>query len=72
MRYVILMLVVMNRAYLSWQVFLNEPMQPVARSLTPLPPDIRLLVTLEEAAARQSRWERWEDDASDRGLDRAS
>ena len=57
MRYVILMLVVMNCAYFSWQVFLNEPLQPVARSLTPLPPDIRLLVTLEEAAARQSKSE---------------
>lgn len=54
MRYVILMLVAMNCAYFSWQVLLNEPMQPVERSLPPLPQDVRRLVTLEEIAARQS------------------
>jgi hypothetical protein len=47
----------MNCAYFSWQVFLNEPMEPVERSFPPLPPDVRLLVTLEERAARQSQSE---------------
>jgi hypothetical protein len=57
MRYVILILVAINCAYFSWQVFLNEPMKPVERSLPPLPPDVRRLVTLEEKAARQSQSE---------------
>ena len=57
MRYVILILVAMNCAYFSWQVFLNEPMKPVERSLPPLPTDVRLLVTLEEEAARQAKSE---------------
>jgi hypothetical protein len=57
MRYVILILVAMNCAYFSWQVFLNEPMKQVERSLPPLPPDVRQLVTLEEKAARQSQSE---------------
>jgi hypothetical protein len=57
MRYVILILVAMNCAYFSWQVFLNEPMKPVERSLPPLPPEVRRLVTLEEKAARQSQSE---------------
>jgi len=57
MRYVILILVAMNCAYFGWQVFLNEPMKPVERSLPPLPPNVRLLVTLEEKAARQSQSE---------------
>lgn len=57
MRYVILILIALNCAYFSWQVFVNEPMQPVARSFPPLPPGVRLLVTLEEEAARQSQAE---------------
>jgi hypothetical protein len=57
MRYVIYILVAMNCAYFSWQVFLNGPMQPVERSLPPLPQDVRQLVTLEEKAARQSQSE---------------
>ncbi len=57
MRYVILMLVAMNCAYFSWQVFLNVPMKPVERSFPPLPQDVRRLVTLEERAARQSQSE---------------
>jgi hypothetical protein len=55
MRYVILLLVVMNCAYFSWQVLLSEPREPVERSLPPLPPDVKLLVTLKERAARQSQ-----------------
>lgn len=55
MRYVILMLVTMNCAYFSWQVFLNEPLKPVERSLPPLPPDVRRLLTLEEKTAPQSQ-----------------
>jgi hypothetical protein len=54
MRYVILLLVAMNCAYFSWQVFLNGPDKPVERSLAPLPPDGRRLVTLKEKDARQS------------------
>ncbi|MGB7933494.1 MAG: hypothetical protein WCH04_14945 [Gammaproteobacteria bacterium] len=54
MRYVIFLLVAMNCAYFSWQVFLNGPDKPVERSLSPLPPDVRRLVTLEEKDARQS------------------
>jgi len=57
MRHVILILIAMNCAYFSWQVFLNEPMKPVERSLPPLPPDVRRLVTLEEKTARQSQSE---------------
>jgi hypothetical protein len=57
MRYVILILVAMNLAYFSWQVFLIEPLKPVERSLPPLPPDVRRLVTLEERAARQPQSE---------------
>jgi len=57
MRYVIYILVAMNCAYFSWQVFLNGPMKPIERSLPPLPPDISQLVTLEEEAARQSQSE---------------
>ena len=57
MRYVILILVAMNCAYFGWQVFLNKTMKPVERSLLPLPPDVRRLVTLEEKAARQSQSE---------------
>jgi hypothetical protein len=55
MRYVIFILVAMNCAYFSWQVFLNEPMRPVARTFPPLPTDVRLLVTLEEKTAQQSQ-----------------
>jgi hypothetical protein len=55
MRYVILMLVALNCAYFSWQVFLSEPTGPVERSFPPLPPDVRLLVTLDERAAQQSQ-----------------
>jgi len=54
MRYVIFLLVAMNCAYFSWQVLLNTPDKPVERSLHPLPPDIRRLVTLKENDARQS------------------
>jgi cell division septation protein DedD len=57
MRYVILILVVMNCAYFSWQVFLKEPMKPAGRLLPPLPPDVERLVTLEESAARESQSE---------------
>jgi hypothetical protein len=57
MRYVILMLVALNCAYFGWQVFLNEPARPVEPSFPPVPPDVRLLVTLEENAARESRTE---------------
>lgn len=57
MRYVILILVAMNCAYFSWQVFLNESLKPVERSLPPLPPDVRKLVTLKESAAQLSRSE---------------
>jgi hypothetical protein len=57
MRYVIFILVALNGAYFSWQVFMNEPAKPVERSFPPLPPDVRLLVTLEEKAARQSQSE---------------
>jgi hypothetical protein len=57
MRYVILILVAMNCAYFSWQVFLNKTMRPVERSLLPLPPDVRQLVTLEERAERHSQSE---------------
>jgi hypothetical protein len=53
MRYVIFLLVAMNCAYFSWQVFLNVPDKPIQRSLTPLPPDVRRLVTLGESDARQ-------------------
>ena len=53
MRYVIFLLVAMNCAYFSWQVFLNVPDRPVQRSLPPLPPDVRRLVTLEESTARR-------------------
>jgi len=52
MRYIILILVAMNCAYFGWQVFQNETMRPVERSLPLLPPGVRLLVTLEERAAR--------------------
>ena len=55
MRYVIVILVAMNCAYSSWQIFLNEPMKPVERSLPPLPPDVGRLMTLEELAGRQSQ-----------------
>jgi hypothetical protein len=54
MRYVIFLLVAMNCAYFSWQVFLNGPDKAVDRLLSPLPPDVRRLVTLEEKDARQS------------------
>jgi hypothetical protein len=57
MRYLILILVAMNCAYFSWQVFLNEPEKPVETSLPPLPPDVKRLVTLEEATAQQSQSE---------------
>jgi len=53
----ILILVAMNCAYFGWQVFQNETMRPVERSLPLLPPGVRLLVTLEERAARQSQSE---------------
>ena len=53
MRYVIYMLVAMNLAYFSWQVFLNGPEKQVENSLPPLPPDVARLVTLEEKAAQQ-------------------
>ena len=53
MRYVIFLLVAMNCAYFSWQVFLNGPDKPVERSLPPLPPDVGRLVTLEERDERQ-------------------
>jgi len=57
MRYVILILVTINCAYFSWQVFLNEPLKPVERSLPTLPPNVRRLVTLEEKAALQPQSE---------------
>ena len=57
MRYVIFILVALNAAYFGWQVSMNEPAKPVERSFPPLPPDVRLLVTLKENAARQSQSE---------------
>ena len=54
MRYVIFLLVAMNCAYFSWQVFLDGPVKPVERSLPPLSPDVRRLVTIQERDARQS------------------
>jgi hypothetical protein len=54
MRYVIFLLVAMNCAYFSWQVFLDGPVKPVDRSLPPLSPDVSRLVTIEERDARQS------------------
>jgi hypothetical protein len=52
MRYVIFLLVAMNCAYFSWQVFLNGPDKPVKRSLPRLPLDVGRLVTLGEKDAR--------------------
>ena len=54
MRYVIFLLVVMNCAYFSWQVFLDGPVKPVQRLLPPLPLDVRRLVTIQERDAQQS------------------
>ena len=54
MRYVIFLLVAMNCAYFSWQVFLDGPVKPVERSLPPLSPDVRRLVTIQERDAQQS------------------
>jgi len=54
MRYVIFLLVVMNCAYFSWQVFLDGPVKSVERSLPPLSPDVRRLVTIRERDAQQS------------------
>ncbi len=54
MRYVIFLLVTMNCAYFTWQVFLNVPDKEVERVLSPLPPDIKRLVTLRERDAQQS------------------
>ena len=54
MRYVIFLLVVINCAYFSWQVFLNGPVKPVQRLLPPLPLDVRRLVTIQERDAQQS------------------
>jgi len=54
MRYVIFLLVVMNCAYFSWQVFLDGPVKPVERLLPPLPLDVRQLVTIQERDAQQS------------------
>jgi cell division protein FtsN len=54
MRYVIFLLVAMNCAYFTWQVFMDVPGKPVERSLPPLSPDVRRLVTLKESDARQS------------------
>jgi hypothetical protein len=53
MRYMIFLLVTMNCAYFSWQVFLYDPDKPVERSLPPLPPDVKRLVKLTENNARQ-------------------
>jgi hypothetical protein len=50
----IFLLVAMNCGYFAWQVFLNVPGKLVERSLPPLPPDVRRLVTLKESEARQS------------------
>jgi hypothetical protein len=54
MRYVIFLLVVINCAYFSWQVFLDGPVKPVQRLLPPLPLDVRRLVTIQERDAQQS------------------
>jgi len=54
MRHVIFLLVTMNCAYFSWQVLLNGPDKPVERSLPPLSPDVRRLVTIQEKDAQQS------------------
>ena len=54
MRYVIFLLVVINCAYFSWQVFLDGPVKPVERLLPPLPLDVRRLVTIQERDAQQS------------------
>jgi len=54
MRYVIFLLVVMNCAYFSWQVFLDGPVKPVERLLPPLPMDVRRIVTIQERDAQQS------------------
>ena len=54
MRYVIFLLVAMNCAYFSWQVFLDGSVKPVERSLPPLSPDVRRLVTIQERDAQQS------------------
>jgi hypothetical protein len=48
MRYVIFLLVAINCAYFSWQVFLNGPVKPVDHPLPPLSPDVRRLVTVKE------------------------
>jgi hypothetical protein len=53
MRYVIFLLIAMNCAYFSWQIFLGGTVKPVERSLPPLSPDVRRLVTIEESDARQ-------------------
>jgi len=53
----IFLLVAMNCAYFSWQVFLNGTVKPVERSLPPLSPDLTRLVTLEEKDAQQSHSE---------------
>ena len=54
MRYVIFLLVAMNCAYFSWQVFLDGSVKPVERLLPPLPLDVRRLVTIQERDAQQS------------------
>ena len=50
----IFLLVVINCAYFSWQVFLDGPVKPVQRLLPPLPLDVRRLVTIQERDAQQS------------------
>ena len=53
MRNMILLLIVMNCAYFSWQVFLNGPVKPDERSLSPLSADVTRLITLEEKDVQQ-------------------
>ena len=49
----ILLLIAMNCAYFSWQVFLNGPVKPDERSLSPLSADVTRLITLEEKDVQQ-------------------
>lgn len=54
MRYVIFLLIALNCTYFAWEVLLVAPDKPLERSLPPLPPNVRPLITLKENDARQS------------------
>jgi cell division protein FtsN len=48
MRYVIFLLIALNCAYFTWQVFLNAQEVQDERASPPLLPDVRRLVTIQE------------------------